>query len=136
VSRWTSTEAGSHLSGRRSKDTAPEIALRKSLHALGARFRLHRKLGPRCTPDIVLVSRRIAVFVDGCFWHGCPKHGKSSEWTGPNAELWREKLERTQLRDMEATVAAEGLGWTVVRVWECAVKADADSVARSILCSK
>ena len=76
--RWVSTDGGRHLAGRKKNDTAPEIVLRKALHAQGVRFRLHRQLAKGCTPDIVLPGRRIAVFVDGCFWHGCPKHGRKT----------------------------------------------------------
>ena len=58
----------------------------------GLRFRLQRQLAKGCTPDIVMPGRRLAIFVDGCFWHGCPKHGRKSAFTGPNAQLWAEKM--------------------------------------------
>jgi DNA mismatch endonuclease (patch repair protein) len=74
VRKWVATTEGRHLSGRRAKDTEPELLLRRALHAAGARFRLHRRLAKGCTPDLVLLGRRIAVFVDGDFWHGCPVH--------------------------------------------------------------
>src|SRR4051794_37476817 len=73
-SAWVKTDRSRALSGRRSKDTAPEVALRKALHAAGARFRLHRRIVKGCTPDLVLPGRAVAVFVDGDFWHGCPVH--------------------------------------------------------------
>ena len=57
--------------------------LRQAVHAAGGRFRLHRRIAKGCTPDFVLPSRRVAVFVDGCFWHGCPEHGRKTPWTGP-----------------------------------------------------
>ena len=81
--------------------------LRKALHAAGGRFRLHRQIAKGCTPDIVLPGRRLAVFVDGCFWHGCPTHGRKTPWTGPNAELWEEKMRRNAERDQRSTSLAE-----------------------------
>jgi DNA mismatch endonuclease (patch repair protein) len=128
-SSWVSTSEGRHLAGRKKKDTAPEIALRKALHAQGARFRLHRQLAKGCTPDIVMPGRRLAIFVDGCFWHGCPKHGRKSAFTGPNADLWDDKMLRNAERDRRSTALARDQGWTVLRVWECEVRADADGVA-------
>ena len=80
------TRAGAHLAGRRKVNTTPEVLLRQAVHAAGGRFRLHRRIAKGCTPDFVLPSRRVAVFVDGCFWHGCPEHGRKTPWTGPNAE--------------------------------------------------
>ena len=130
---WVPTPASAHLAGRRSKDTAPEISLRRALHAAGARFRLHRALTKECKPDLVLPGRRIAVFVDGCFWHGCPRHGRKTPWTGPNASLWEAKLARTRERDAAATRIAESLGWRVVRVWECEVMNDPDGAAAAVL---
>ena len=99
------------------QDTAPEILLRKALHAAGARFRLERRLAPACTPEIVLPGRRLAVFVDGCFWHGCPEQG-NSRWSGPNAALWESKLRWTPERDQRATETARHLGWTAAWIWE------------------
>lgn len=130
---WVSTAAGRHLSGRRRENTAPELALRKALHAAGARFRLHRRLAMGCTPDIVLPSRHLAVFVDGCFWHGCPEHGRKSPWAGPNAELWATKMQRNRERDARSTQLAKDLGWTVVRAWECEVLNGPDTVAAQVL---
>jgi DNA mismatch endonuclease, patch repair protein len=129
---WVSTEAGRHLRGRSRRDTSPEVALRRALHAMGARFRVQRRLAPGCTPDVVLPRRGLAVFVDGCFWHGCPVHGRT-EWSGPNAWLWAEKMQRNRARDSASTGKAQSLGWTVVRVWECEVRADAASAAQRVL---
>jgi DNA mismatch endonuclease (patch repair protein) len=128
-----STDAGKHLSGRPKENTAPELALRKALHAAGARFRLHRPLAKGCTPDIVLPSRHLAVFVDGCFWHGCPQHGRKTPWNGPNAGLWAAKMQRNRERDERSTQMAVALGWTVARVWECSVRADPKSCAAGVL---
>jgi DNA mismatch endonuclease (patch repair protein) len=130
---WVSTSAGQHLRGRQRTNTAPEVLLRKALHALGARFRLHRRLAAGCTPDIVLPGRGIAVFVDGCFWHGCPAHGRKTPWTGPNAGLWEQKMQRNRDRDERSSNIAAAQGWTVVRVWECDVSADPTGSARRVL---
>ncbi|WP_425954501.1 very short patch repair endonuclease [Xylanimonas sp. McL0601] len=130
---WIRTDSSSSLSGRKSRDTVPEVELRRALHALGARFRLQRRLGQACTPDLVLPRRRIAVWVDGCYWHSCPEHGRRKPFEGPNAAMWAAKLARTEVRDQAATELAEGLGWTVVRVWEHEVKADAEAAARRVL---
>jgi DNA mismatch endonuclease (patch repair protein) len=131
--KWVSTAAGKHLSGRVRESTAPEVALRKALHAAGARFRLHRHLAKGCTPDIVLPSRHLAIFVDGCFWHGCPMHGRKTPWTGPNAELWADKMQRNRGRDERSTQVAQELGWIVVRAWECEVRKSASAVAGQVL---
>ncbi|WP_056823408.1 very short patch repair endonuclease [Terrabacter sp. Root85] len=133
VEQWVSTRAGSHLAGRRRTSTAPEVLLRKAVHAIGGRFRLHPRIAKGCTPDFVLPRRRIAVFVDGCFWHGCPDHGRKRPWTGPNASLWEDKMRRNAERDKRSTELAEAYGWHVVRVWECRVQDDPTAVAKLLL---
>lgn len=130
-SGWVSTAAGSHLKGRRKRDTAPERALRSALHTRGLRFRLQRRLAKGCTPDLVLPRFRVAVFVDGCFWHSCPEHGRTS-FSGPNAELWRTKLLANRRRDERSTRLAQEAGWTVIRVWECAVNRDLQGAATRV----
>lgn len=131
--QWVSTERGKHLRGRRKVDTEPELLLRRALHALGARFRLHRPLALRCTPDVVLPGRKLAIFVDGCWWHSCPVHGRRTPFTGPNAHLWEAKMRRIRDRDQEATEMAQRLGWMVVRLWECEVTADPRAAAERVL---
>jgi DNA mismatch endonuclease, patch repair protein len=126
---WTSTQAGRHLSGRSSRNTAPELALRRALHGKGLRFRLHRTLERGCTPDILLPRHRIAVFVDGCWWHQCPEHGRKTPFSGPNADLWQEKFRRNQERDKRSTSLAQEHGFKVIRLWECEVMADAHAAA-------
>jgi len=133
ASSWVSTERGKHLVGRRKVNTAPEVLLRKAVHAAGGRFRLHRQIAKGCTPDLVLPGRRVAVFVDGCFWHGCPEHGRRAPWVGPNAQVWSEKMRRNSERDLRSTVLAQDHGWNVVRVWECEVRRDATGVAQRLL---
>lgn len=100
------------MSSIRSKDTVPEITLRKALWARGLRFRVH--YGPEKI-DIAFPSRKVAVFVDGCFWHGCPEHSHMPE---TNVGYWGPKLVRNKERDAATTRKLESEGWKVVRVWE------------------
>jgi DNA mismatch endonuclease (patch repair protein) len=106
------------MSAQRSQDTGPEVAIRRVLYAMGMRYRVHLRPVPelRRQADIVFVRARVAVFVDGCFWHGCPEHGrrhhKTNEW------YWPEKIARNQRRDADTDECLRSHGWTVVRVWE------------------
>lgn len=101
-----------------SKNTAPELIVRRALHAAGLRFRLHRADLPG-SPDLVLPKHRIAVFVHGCFWHGhdCRRGARPNS----NTEFWTTKLDRNTQRDAEAKQKLEAAGWTVVVAWECAL---------------
>ena len=130
---WVSTSASKSLSGRPSKNTEPELILRRALHAAGARFRLHRRLAKGCTPDLVLPSRHLAIFVDGDFWHGCPVHFPDRRIGGPNASRWQAKFAAVRERDERSTRLAQESGWNVVRVWECEIRADPTTVASRIL---
>lgn len=93
------------------------MALRKALHAKGARYRIHRKpvKGVRREADIVFGPARVAVFVDGCFWHGCPVH---ATWPKNNAEFWRAKIEGNRRRDLDTDARLAEAGWLAIRVWE------------------
>lgn len=101
----------------RPRDTRLEAVLRSALHRAGLRFFKHRRPLPglRCEPDIVFPRSRLAVFVDGCFWHGCPEHGSLPK---TNADWWRAKLETTRGRDRRNDEALQAAGWTVLRIWE------------------
>lgn len=101
----------------RRRDTKPELELRRALHARGFRYRVDRPVlaGMRRRPDIVFGPARVVVFVDGCFWHGCPEHATSPT---NNAEFWRDKIETNRLRDRDTDRRLAEAGWTVVRVWE------------------
>ena len=110
---WKKTNSSQSLSGRKSKHTEPEMLLRKALHAAGARFRLHRRLAKGCTPDLVLPSRRLAVFVDGDFWHGCPTHFPDRRPGGPNAALWQAKF--VAVRERDAALDTSGAGGRLER---------------------
>ena len=94
--------------------TKPELALRRALHARGLRFRIHRRDLPG-TPDVVLPGARIAVFVDGCFWHGCQEHCVPPK---NNAEWWQTKLAANVERDRRKDAELRGLGWIPMHVWE------------------
>ncbi|WP_189176224.1 very short patch repair endonuclease [Streptomyces lasiicapitis] len=105
------------MSRQGSRDTAPEIAVRRLLHAAGLRYRVNVPVPgmPRRTIDIAFAKARIAVFMDGCFWHGCPDHATSPK---ANAEWWRAKLDKNMARDRETSRHLEAAGWTVLRFWE------------------
>lgn len=104
------------MAGNRKKDTGPERALRSALHGRGLRYRLHARLdGVACQVDIVFSRVRVAVFVDGCFWHRCPEHGVRPR---TNAHYWDAKIARNVERDDRNNQELEVAGWTVVRVWE------------------
>lgn len=99
-------------------DTAPELALRKELHGRGLRYYVHRRPLPtlRRQADIVFPKCKVAVFVDGCFWHGCPQHGRREHRA--NAWYWPDKIERNIARDRDTDSRLFAAGWKVVRVWE------------------
>ena len=102
------------------RNTAPEIRVRRILHALGLRFRLHRRDLPG-TPDIVLPRFRTALFVHGCFWHRHPGCRRASN-PETNVERWKVKFERNIARDRRARSALEASGWRVETIWECELK--------------
>ena len=107
------------MSGIRAKDTKPELVIRRGLHALGFRYKLHdRQLPGR--PDVVLPRWHAVIQVHGCFWHGhdCPLF----RWPQTRQEFWRAKIGRNVERDREVDVALDRAGWRVLTVWECALK--------------
>ena len=99
------------------RDTAPELLLRRELHRRGLRFRLQFPVpgNRRRKIDIAFTRARLAVYVDGCFWHGCLEHGTSPR---TNAEWWRWKIDRNQARDQDTDELLHRKGWQVLRVWE------------------
>jgi len=103
--------------GNKARDTKPERAVRRLLHADGFRYRVNFRPSReiRRTADIVFTRCRVAVFIDGCFWHGCPLHGTSPK---ANAEYSGPKLARNVERDLETTAFLTASGWTVLRFWE------------------
>lgn len=111
----------------RGRDTRPELILRQALWARGYRFRLRQKLPG--SPDLVFRRVRVAVFVDGCFWHGCPLHYRRPP---RNTGYWDRKLERNILRDRRTDAELEKAGWTVVRIWEHEVIAELPQVIERV----
>ncbi|MFJ5639282.1 very short patch repair endonuclease [Streptomyces sp. NPDC093223] len=105
------------MSRQGSRDTAPEIAVRKILHSAGLRYRVNVPVPgmPRRTIDIVFSKAKIAIFLDGCFWHGCPEHATQPK---ANATWWRTKLDKNIARDAETTEHLTDEGWKVLRFWE------------------
>lgn len=117
---------------QRTKDTGAELAVRRSLHAAGLRYWVHRRPVPelRVLADIVFPRQRVAVFIDGCFWHGCPEHFVPPK---KNAKWWAEKIKANRDRDARSRASLMELGWTVVAVWEHADASDAaNEIAQTV----
>jgi DNA mismatch endonuclease, patch repair protein len=113
----SSADARKRMKANRSRDTAPEMALRRELHRRGYRFRVDRApvSSLRCRADLVFSRVQVAVFVDGCFWHGCPEH---MSWPKANRDWWKTKISATVARDRRNDAVLRAAGWTVLRVWE------------------
>ncbi len=134
----TSEHATRTMRANRGRDTSPEIRIRRLLHARGFRYRVNHRLDlpeGRVRPDIVFTRQRVAVFIDGCFWHGCPTH---MSWPKGNAEFWAAKIAQNRERDARQDRWLRDAGWTVVRVWEHEAAASVvDRVVRShVECSE
>src|SRR4051812_32527509 len=117
-SSYASTEGvRSRMQTQRTRDTAPELAVRRLLHAAGLRYRVDRPPLPglRRRADIVFGPARVAVYVDGCFWHGCPEHGTRP---AANRGWWQAKLDGNRARDADTDNRLAASGWEAVRVWE------------------
>ena len=112
--RPTSKEVSQQMSRMPTKDSKPEIKLRKALYSEGLRYRIHRKDLPG-KPDISFGPARVAVFVDGCYWHNCPEHGTIPK---SNSEWWKEKFQRNQERDSRNDALLREMGWLPIHVWE------------------
>ena len=105
------------MRANRRRDTKPELALRSELHRRGHRFRVDLPVqagSRRVRPDLVFTRARVAVFIDGCFWHRCPEHGTMPK---SNADYWKAKLDANVERDRTNTTALEGANWIVLRIW-------------------
>lgn len=111
------------MSIQRRRDTQPEVAVRRLLHASGLRYRVAYAVPGqrRRTIDVAFPRHRVAVFIDGCFWHGCPSHGTKPT---ANSEWWRRKLEANRARDADTTAVLQAAGWRVLRFWEHEPAAD------------
>ncbi|MFB8229605.1 very short patch repair endonuclease [Cellulosimicrobium sp. NPDC055967] len=113
----SSTQVSLRMSIARRKDTEPELALRRELHARGLRYRVTYPVPGqrRRTIDIAFTRAKVAVFVDGCFWHGCPEHGTMPR---SNSAWWQGKLAANRARDDDTDATLRSLGWAVLRIWE------------------
>jgi DNA mismatch endonuclease, patch repair protein len=114
----TSAAVSVRMRANKKRDTKPELVVRSLLHGRGLRFRKHLQV--RLTeltvrPDIVFPRQKLAVFIDGCFWHNCPTHGNVPR---ANTDYWRPKLQRNVERDQAVNVALVAAGWSVIRAWE------------------
>lgn len=121
------------MQATRSRDTAPEMALRRELHKRGLRYRVDMPVLPglRRRVDVVFTRQRLAVFVDGCFWHGCPQHGTVSR---SNAVFWRDKIKTNVARDADTNQRLAQAGWIVMRVWAHeSARAAADQIEKILV---
>ncbi|MFC7240856.1 very short patch repair endonuclease [Catellatospora aurea] len=133
---WASSAANRRsMLGNRNRDTAPEKALRSLLHAAGLRYRVAAKplAGMRRTADVVFRPTRIAVFIDGCFWHGCPEHFVPPK---TNPDYWREKIGRNIQRDRDTDVQLSAAGWLVLRFWEHEAVSECAVAVQSVVASR
>lgn len=124
------------MRANRGRDTGPELAVRRALHARGLRYRVDHPLpfDRRRRADVAFTRAKVAVFIDGCFWHGCPEHGITPR---TNTEFWRAKIARNRARDVDTTVRLEAMGWAVLRFWEHHPTADAvEAVVRAVTRSR
>ncbi len=106
------------MSNTRGRDSKPELAIRRNLHAAGLRYRVDARpvSTSRRSADIVFPTQKIAVLIDGCFWHACPDHYRPAK--SVRTEFWAKKIDQNHLRDVESTALFEEAGWTVLRFWE------------------
>ena len=123
----TKAQRSYNMSCIKGRNTRPELLLRKELWRCGYRYRLKNKLPGR--PDIVFPGMKVAIFVDGCFWHKCPEHFKAPQ---NNAEFWKIKIESNYERDQKVVSQIKELGWNVIRIWEHEIKKDLQSTLNQI----
>ncbi|MGY0536358.1 very short patch repair endonuclease [Nocardioides sp. YJ-D4] len=115
---WASSPAAeATMRGNRRRDTKPELAIRSLVHALGLRYRVDTRPVPDLNrrADLVFTRAKVAVMIDGCYWHGCPEHGTQAR---TNADYWSSKIARNVQRDVETNTLLKAAGWTVIRAWE------------------
>ncbi|MEU7023474.1 very short patch repair endonuclease [Streptomyces sp. NPDC046203] len=131
----TTPETSARMSRQSSHDTGVEKALRSALHRAGLRYRVHRRplKGVRREADIVFGPAKVAVFVDGCFWHGCPEH---ATWPKRNSQFWREKIEKNRARDADTDARLREAGWLAVRVWEHETAAEAAARVATVVAER
>jgi DNA mismatch endonuclease (patch repair protein) len=130
MDKVTPAQRSATMRAIRSKDTKPELALRRQLHRLGYRYRVHVR-GLPGTPDLVFTRRRAVIFVHGCYWHahGCKVAGSAP---ASNTEYWSPKLARNKARDAAQVAALEAAGWRVLVLWECEVARLGEATDRAV----
>jgi DNA mismatch endonuclease, patch repair protein len=114
----SSSAVSAVMRGNRKRDTAPELAVRRALHARGLRYRVNALINlaaGRVRPDVVFPVERLVLFIDGCFWHGCPSHGTQPR---ANSAYWTSKIARNKERDLGNDALLKEAGWAVIRAWE------------------
>ena len=133
----SSAHATATMRANPGRDTGPEVRIRSALHARGLRFRKNLRVTVPtgyARPDVVFPREKLAVFIEGCFWHGCPQHG---ELPVANRDFWEAKISRTRQRDAEQSRRLIGEGWTVIRVWEHENEADAaERIAAAVVSAR
>ncbi|MBS4103920.1 very short patch repair endonuclease [Tsukamurella paurometabola] len=131
---WASSDGVRRsMRSNRRRDTRPEVALRQEVHRLGLRYFVDRaplRDLARRRADLVFPRLKVAVYLDGCFWHGCPEHHTVSK---TNAEFWATKVEKNRARDEDTNRRLEDAGWTVIRVWEHEDPAVAAAAIRDVV---
>lgn len=129
----SSPEASRRMAKVRQKGTGAEIALCRGLHRRGLRYRINFEVlkQPRRVADIAFPNLKIAIFVDGCFWHGCPEH---ATWPKQNAEFWRKKIEANRARDADTNKRLLSAGWVVLRFWEHESPYEAADIVAQMVC--
>jgi DNA mismatch endonuclease (patch repair protein) len=125
---FTPAQRSAVMARVRGKDTKPELQVRRLLHRMGYRYRLHRRDLPG-SPDLAFAGRKAALFVHGCFWHGhdCPRGARQPK---QNAAYWSAKIARNRARDAETEARLSALGWLAVTVWECELRDEPALAAR------
>lgn len=130
----SSPQASHRMARVRQKGTGAEVALRREMHRIGLRYRVDHLVltKPRRVADIAFPGRKIAIFVDGCFWHGCPRH---ATWPKQNADFWRAKIEANRQRDEDTNDRLRSIGWTVIRFWSHESPVDAAQFVADVVAS-
>jgi len=123
------SEIMSHI---RSKDTSIELMVRRRLFSMGYRYRVNYKALPG-KPDIVFTKKKVAIFIHGCYWHGHDCGSRYAHTSQSNQAYWGPKIQRTRQRDQEHIAQIEGLGWTVVVLWECQIKGDFNGIMNKLI---
>lgn len=128
----TTSQTSRRMASIRQTGTDAELALRRELYRLGLRYRVNFEIlkKPRRVADIAFPRLKIAVFVDGCFWHGCAEH---ATWPKRNSEFWRHKIETNRLRDADTNSRLRGIGWTALRFWAHEPPSKAAGIVESVV---